>query len=106
MQACFFRCRDDAVGLPANTELDRTFGHARRTLAPRRRDGNARRSDLLLFLKPPGQEREGLRYAQVFHSSIAVVRETKASGSPTETQLGDCCRSSQRNKRIDRSATT
>src|SRR5882724_2149147 len=59
MQVCFFPCRDDAVGLPANTELDRTFGHARRTLAPRRRDGNARTAGFALAAPAPWQELEG-----------------------------------------------
>src|SRR6188768_2791910 len=40
MQVCLFRCRDDAVGLPPNTELDRTFGHARAKVAPWGGDGN------------------------------------------------------------------
>jgi hypothetical protein len=33
MQIGFVRSRYDAVGLPPNTELDRTFGHARAKLA-------------------------------------------------------------------------
>src|SRR6187402_2353791 len=40
MQISFFRSRNDAVGLSANTELDRTFGHARPTLASSARHGN------------------------------------------------------------------